>query len=194
MKKTFQLASLFTATFLTSTFALAEQAPKWDFVQATYATTEIDGAGELDLAGFGLSGSKLINESLFLAVSYQNISDTYMGSKLDFNTLMAGIGYRHALSTTTDVYGIASLVNADFDTSFDDDDDTGYSLSVGVRSMLTNSFELSGSIAYVDVFDDDDVSFAINALYYFNANLSVGASYGIADDVDTLGASIRYSF
>lgn len=202
MKKTFQISSIFVASLLASTCALAEQAPKWNFVQATYAAVEIDDASELDLSGFGISGSKLINENLFIAASYQNISDDMVilnnNLKLDFTTLMAGIGYRYSLSNSTDAYGILSLVNAEVSASYfgekDSEDDTGYSLTAGVRSMVTDAFELSGSVAYVDVFDDDDVSFAVNAFYHFNANLSAGASYSITDDANTLGASVRYSF
>ncbi len=202
MKNILQLSSIFATSLLASTCAMAEQAPKWDFVQATYATVEIDDASELDLAGFALSGSKLINENFFVAASYQNITDdmVILNSKLnlDLTTLMAGIGYRYSLTNTTDVYGVLSLVNADISASYDGekdgDDDTGYSLTAGVRSMITDSFELSGSVAYVDVFDDNDTSVAVNAFYHFNANFSVGASYAIADDVDTLAASVRYSF
>lgn len=194
MKKTFQLSSIFATSLLVSTCVLAEQAPKWDFVQATYATVEIDEIDELDLAGFAISGSKLITKNLFIAAAYDNVSDTYYDNKIDMTNLTAGIGYRHSLSTTTDVYGIASIINQDIDTSFGGDDDTGYMLSVGVRSMLTDAFELSGSAAYGDIFDESDTSFAVSAFYHFNANLSVGASYAIADDTDTLAASVRYSF
>jgi len=199
MNNTFKLSSVFAASLLASTCALAEQAPKWDFIQASYTTIEIDEADWIDLSGFGISGSKLINENLFIAASYNNVSDSFHGFKVDITNLSAGIGYRHGLTATTDFYGIASIIAQDVDTYYDGegddgDDDTGYMLTAGVRSMLTDNFELSGSVAYGDIFDESDTSFALNAFYHFNANLSVGASYAIADDTDTLGASVRYSF
>ena len=202
MNKTLKLSSLFVTSLLASTHALASQAPQWDFIQANYAKMEIDDLDTFDLAGFGLSGSKLINENFFVSLNYQQFSDSTViynsKIKLDTTSLSAGLGYRYGLSTNIDVFGKVSFENVDANTSFNGDkdsiDDTGYGLTLGVRSMVTDSFELNGSIAYVDIDDESETGFAVSAFYHFNANLSAGVGYNIADDVDTLNASIRYAF
>ena len=73
------------------------------------------------------------------------------------------------------------------------EDDNGYGITAGIRSMLSEQFELRGAIRYIDI-EDDETAFEIGADYFFTPQFSFGATYVIADDVDLLGVSARYTF
>jgi len=80
------------------------------------------------------------------------------------------------------------------------DDETGFGIGVGVRSMITSTFELSAKVDYVNIDSDDVVRAKADAFYYFTDNISVGVGYemyrpsDVDLDIDTLNASFRYSF
>lgn len=187
-----KLLTLMTAAFI-STSTLAES-PDWNFVEAGYASTDIDGLSEISPAGFSISGSKLLNENVFMAASYSRLSDDFQGIDFDLDQASAGIGYRYGLTPTTDVYVAASYESIEVSASGVSYDESGYGLTLGVRSMLTEVFELSGSIGYVDIADDSETGFTVAAYYDLTNQVSVGAHYSASADVDTTGVSVRYSF
>lgn len=191
MKKLLLASSLFLA--LGS--AQAAEAPKWDFVDASYLSTKADGDR---FNGLGLSASKLINENVFVlgSYSYQNIDEDQY--EADINGFSAGVGYRHAVAENTDVFGAVEYIYVDADAEVSgggsfSDSENGYGMKLGVRSMLTNEFEVQGVVNYVDL-DGSDTSFTVKGLYHFNKQFALGAGFTKADDADTLSATATYFF
>jgi hypothetical protein len=72
--------------------------------------------------------------------------------------------------------------------------ESGYGLEIGVRSMISEKFELRGSLQYVDIVDEAETAFGISALYNFTEHFSAGVGYSKSDDFDTLSASAVYFF
>ncbi|HAM19892.1 MAG TPA: hypothetical protein DCP70_15330, partial [Alteromonas macleodii] len=108
----------------------------------------------------------------------------------------AGVGYRYGLTQNTDFFGEVTYEYVNLDIELDSisgEDDNGYGITAGIRSMLSEQFELRGAIRYIDI-EDDETAFEIGADYFFTPQLSFGATYVIADDVDLLGVSARYTF
>jgi hypothetical protein len=75
-----------------------------------------------------------------------------------------------------------------------DDNGIGIGFGLGVRSRLTEKFEVDGSIGYVDIADESETAFGVSGYYYFTNELAVGAHYSSTADVSVYGASLRYSF
>ena len=74
------------------------------------------------------------------------------------------------------------------------DDENGYGLSVGVRSMLTDSIEIDGRLSYIDIADDSETAITLGARYYVNTNFSLGTRYTTREDLDYISLTARYSF
>lgn len=179
----------------------AAESPRWDSASISYQFVDID---DDELAGFGLSGSKLLGEDFFVVGSYLNASDfiqidMYGSSSvdIDFNTLSVGLGYRYAISQNSDFFSVVSYEDVDVKKSYqgnsESNSDNGYGLTIGLRSMFSENVELSGSIKYVDIADETETAFSVSALYNFTEQFSAGVGYSKADD-DTYSVSAVYFF
>ncbi len=172
----------------------AAESVRWDSASLSYQSVEID---EDKLTGYDVSGSKLIGEDFFIAGSYSSVSDDtdVFGAKVDvdFNTLSVGIGYRHAISSNSDLFGIVSYEDIEVEASFQgnsrDVSDNGYGLQAGIRSLVTQNIELSGSLNYIDINDESETGINVSAMYHFTNQFSIGAGYSKTDDVDSLSLS-----
>ena len=117
---------------------------------------------------------------------------------VDFNTLSVGLGYRYSLSKTTDLFGVLSYedmeVKASSQGNSESESDNGYGLQIGIRSMLSEKVELSGSLQYLDIADETETAIGVSALYNFTEQFSAGVGYSKSDDVDTITVSAVYFF
>jgi len=186
------LSTLCIAGFSSGT-AFAEQAPKWDFVQASYMKVDIDDT-DIEPSGLAIDGSALVGQDIFVMGTYAALSDDIFGTDIDFNTMSLGLGYKHSVNNTTDVYGVLSYEYAEVEADGDDIDDSGFGLTAGVRSMVTDQVELSGVISYIDIADDSETSFGVGADYFFTPEFSVGVAFSTSSDASTTAINARYSF
>ena len=191
MKRTI-LASIFGALSLNA-FAAS---PSYDFVKAGYVQADIEDAGDFEPTGFQIQGFKSLNENVYLTGRYGQLGEDVSGVDIDLDYVSAGVGYRYGLTQNTDFFGEVTYEYVNLDVELDSisgEDDNGYGITAGVRSMLSEQFELRGAIRYIDI-EDDETAFEIGADYFFTPQFSFGATYVIADDVDLLGVSARYTF
>ena len=191
MKRTI-LASIFGALSL-NTFAAS---PSYDFVKAGYVQADIEDAGDFEPSGFQIQGFKSLNENVYLTGRYGQLGEDVSGVDIDLDYASAGVGYRYGLTQNTDFFGEVTYEYVNIDVELDSisgEDDNGYGITAGIRSMLSEQFELRGAIRYIDI-EDDETAFEIGADYFFTPQFSFGATYVIADDIDLLGVSARYTF
>ncbi|MBL4941767.1 MAG: hypothetical protein JKY81_08905 [Colwellia sp.] len=196
MNKKLFASALLSAGLLTTNIAFAQTAPNWDLVQASYIAMDIDEMNALDFTGFDLSGSKLINDNIFVVANYAALSDSVDGVNIDFDTYGVGVGYRYGLTNTTDAFVIVSLQSASVASTYGKADETGYGLTTGVRSMVSEQIELTGTLSYVsDSIDGtSETTFSATAFYHINSQFSVGAGYNTSSDASGYSFSARYSF
>ena len=191
MKRTI-LASIFGALSLNA-FAAS---PSYDFVKAGYVQADIEDAGDFEPTGFQIQGFKSLNENVYLTGRYGQLGEDVSGVDIDLDYASAGVGYRYGLTQNTDFFGEVTYEYVNLDIELDSisgEDDNGYGITAGIRSMLSEQFELRGAIRYIDI-EEDETAFEIGADYFFTPQFSFGATYVIADDVDLLGVSARYTF
>ncbi|MEC7480868.1 MAG: outer membrane beta-barrel protein [Pseudomonadota bacterium] len=191
MKRTI-LASIFGALSLNA-FAAS---PSYDFVKAGYVQADIEDAGDFEPSGFQIQGFKSLNENVYLTGRYGQLGEDVSGVDIDLDYASAGVGYRYGLTQNTDFFGEVTYEYVNLDVELDSisgEDDNGYGITAGIRSMLSEQFELRGAIRYIDI-EDNETAFEIGADYFFTPQFSFGATYVIADDVDLLGVSARYTF
>jgi opacity protein-like surface antigen len=182
---------------LFSTASLA-QSPTWNLIEAGYGQADIDGLDELSPSGFAIGGSSLLGENVFIQGSYSLLSDDISGVDIDLDQASVGLGYRYGLTETTDVYASASYEYIELSASgfgaSESLDDSGYGLTVGLRSRITEQLELNGAIGYVDIGDESETALGVSGHYYFTQNVALGLTYSSTADVSIYGISLRYAF
>lgn len=180
----------------------AAEGPNWNFIEGSYSKLDIDELSEMDPDGFGILGSFLISDDIFIFAGYTTTDDdfTMEGIKFDmeYDETLFGLGYVFYAVDTTDFYGVVSYIKPEVcagaageSICFDDD---GYGLGIGVRSMLDDRVELSARIDHIDIDGETDTSFTLGAGYFFTKNFSVGLNYSKNDDANMYGISCRLSF
>jgi len=195
MNKLVKLSVLAAAT-LTASHAFAA-APKWDLVEVSYVNSNFDSDfanGDFEPDGFAFAGSKLLNDNFYLTGSYTSLSDEINRIDFDLDFLNLGFGYRTDLTANTDWYATVSYVRADAETSNGgSEDDNVVGLSTGVRSMLSDNFELLGEVSHIDT-DGSETTFRVGAYYYLNNNFALSTGFATSNHRTTWNLGLRYAF
>lgn len=182
------------ALMLSSATAMAE-GPSYSYIQASYQKVDIDlGAGlDADGDGFGVAGSVAINDNWFVFAGY---ASSELESVVDLDQTTLGGGWNSAISETTDWF--ATLAYIDLGVSargFGSASDSGFGVSVGLRSMLNPNLELYGSLGYSDLGDGGDGTAVTAGLWYtVTGNLALGLGLDVSEDVTGYGVGIRLYF
>ena len=181
----------------------AADKPNWNTVGLSLNLSELD---TQDLEGFGISGSKLITNRVFVIGSYDSVGtsveafsgNTIVSADVDLNTLSAGVGYRHPVAPTTDLFGVLSYENIEAEASLgslsDSDDNNGYGVTIGVKAAVTSAIELTASVGMVEIEDESENRTKVSGKYQFNNKFSVGAGYESFSDLDTVSLSANMNF
>ncbi|KPD22520.1 MULTISPECIES: outer membrane protein [Idiomarina] len=190
----------------TSTSALADS-PNWNKLQASYIDTDIETPIDEDISmdGYAVSGSLSLNESIFILANFDSVGDESEFGDVDLDSLNAGIGFNHGITESTDIFATVTYEKLELVGSVDDIgsesfDESGYGAGLGVRSMLTDFLELSVKADYLDIDDENAIRYDASAFFHLTENLSLGVGYKLYDldeidqDIDTVAATVRYSF
>jgi hypothetical protein len=157
----------------------------YNFVELDYLDVDLGGASG---DGFGIGGSFQFSDNWFFLASYGDV-DFDPGS---LERVVAGFGYKHAVSETTSLFG--DLTYQDFDGPGGSVD--GYGVDVGVRHAMLTNLELNGGLNYIDLGSsiDGEVGFNVGGTFYFTPSFGLGINYGDIDDVETLSAGVTFDF
>lgn len=177
------------AVLAVAPMAVSAASPSYNYVDVGYVSADLDNGPSLD--GYGLEGSFAINENFHVVAGYAEVSK----SPFTLTTGSVSLGYNYAMTSTTDLVARAGWVNGRVKVSgFGSESDNGWGAQAGVRSMLSEQFELNGFVNYVDIFDDSDTSLEVGGVYHFTEVVGLGASVDFADDVTTWFVGLRLSF
>jgi hypothetical protein len=160
----------------------------YTYGDARIVVIEPDGGGSFD--GVKLAGSMQFQPQLFGVAALTAVGD----GPVDLTYVDLGIGFRSALQSNVDLVLIGGLIMAEIDTPGGGDDDTGLSLTGGVRGVATPQIEYGGYANYTSVFDDGDLTLTGEGLLHLNRQLALAASLGLSDDATTLTLGARWSF
>jgi len=168
----------------------------YNFVELGYQNAELDGdfAGiSVDGDGYGISGSFEVGESWFILASYDTLDFDF---GVDLDQLSIGGGFYMDLSDRADFYAALSYIQAEVSASgFGSADEDGYGVTVGMRGMVTDKVELSGSLSYSDLGDGaDGTAFGAGALYSLTDTFALGVGLETDDDVTIYGIGARFYF
>lgn len=190
MKKLLTIALLLS---MTSAFADGK-GPSWDFIELSYLEVDVDDT-DFSPSGFGLSGSTLLTDDIFLFAGYADASESVFGTDVDISTTTLGLGYRFAVNDTSDF--AVGLGYADAEAclgNFGCADDNGYAVLAIFATRIAENVELSFGAEYVDIGDESSTGTSITASYFFTDQFSLGLGWGTDDDVDTMSLNAKFHF
>jgi len=167
----------------------------YNYIQAAYQEVNIDvGAGfDVDGDGFAIGGSVEVNDDWFVFAGYSTFD---FESVVDLDSLTIGGGYHAPVSDKTDWFATLGYAQAEVSApGLGSEDDSGYAVSVGLRSMVSEKFELFGSLEYADLGGGaDGTSVAGGFWYSLSGNMALGFGVDIDDDVTAYGVGFRLYF
>ena len=162
----------------------------YTYAELRYVTQDPDGPGD-DIDGLRLGGSLQFRPQLFAVGALTSLSS----GPVDYDSIDLGLGFRTALQSNVDFVAIGGLIFADVEgPGGSGDDDSGISLTGGVSAMMTPQFELGGYVGYVDLYGDGDIGLTGEALFHVNREVTLLASLGLSDDVNTITLGGRWNF
>lgn len=180
MKKVLLTGLTATACFL-STNVLAESL--FTFIEYSKGTVDVDSSDDeyTSLSGaFETSGGP-----------YVAFESTEYGS---LDVMAVGAGVYSSVGSQSNLFGQLQYVEVDLGST----EETGFRLTAGLRTTISDRVELEGKVKYDDVFSETDSSFAVAARYYVTKNFSIAANYDTAEiadyNFDAMFVSLRLSF
>jgi len=173
--------------------ALAEEL-SYSYIDLGYEAVEFDVAPGLNVDGdgFAIGGSFEGGDSWNVIAGY---GSTNFDFSVDLNEFIIGAGYHTPISDQVDFVAELAYVGIDVEvlgTSVLDDD--GIGASVGLRGMMSDVVELSGSINYVDLGGSGETSFDADAWFNLSPAFALGINAGFGDDVTSYGVGVRWYF
>ncbi len=171
---------------LAATSAIASDLD-YTYAELRFVDTEIDPA---DGDGIRLGGSYELQNNWLLVGEFSSLDFDF---NVDLTTLAVGAGYVHRYNEKADLVGYARLIRAEIDTPFGDNSENGFSVSGGIRGSITPQFEARALLNHVNI-EDSDTFIEVGGDYYFNDQISAGATLEFAGDADTLTIGVRWFF
>jgi opacity protein-like surface antigen len=185
--------------------------PSWTFVDLGYAeaSSSEELGGTEDISGYDLTGSFGFAGIWHINGTYGTISaEPVSGSDVDVDRYRIGVGVHPAITDSTDFVAEIGYTAWEVDVEGDPEPEA-IDLTLGVRSMITDQFELNGFLATqvgssdFGSPDDDFTNLApsLGGQYFFTDNLSVNLNYTwgdiqsvVAGSGDTARFGVRWSF
>lgn len=160
----------------------------YNYVEAGYVATDIDGGADRD--GWGINGSGAIAENFHIFGGYS--AQETDNESVDVDQWRVGLGYNYALASNTDLLARIAYDNYDIERLGDYD---GYSVEVGVRSALMPNFEGYALAGYEDGDEfDGDFYGRLGAQVKFNQNWGLSGDVKFADNDTQWFVGPRLSF
>lgn len=174
-------------------FASQAGTMSYTYIELGYVDTELDvGPTDLDGDGFALRGSLAVHENFFVFAGYEDLG---FERGVDSTTFHLGGGVRWPLGSKLDIVGRAAIMKSEIDFGGYDQDDNGFLLGAHLRAEVAPRLELEGGFDYVDLDDQGtDTVIALEGRYFFLDALAGALALQIADDANTIGINLRFTF
>jgi hypothetical protein len=174
----------------------------YDFVDLRYVQEDFDGT-DIGASGFALNGSTAIQQRAYVFGGFGRVETDRLEfngliGTLEFDTTRLGLGFRFQLQPGTEVNFAGALqrlkAKGTGDFSGGRSSDRGHDLSLGLRHLPMDRFEINLAIQYVEIEDTDETVLHFGGLLHLTPRFSLAASYAEGEDLATYTAGARLSF
>lgn len=181
-----------------SSSALAVENLNYNYIELGYETGEIDVLGtDIDATAFSGFGSYALTDSLAItagaATGEVETSDHGPVPDVDTRDIALGLTPHFSLKENVDLVIPVAIHRAKAKAGTVSDSETGYSIGIGVRALVTDMVELAASVQHIDI-EDDEQSIGGSARFHANESVSFALSASFGDDTSSVGISGRLSF
>jgi len=178
---------------------LAVDELSYTYVEGIYTKGEVDRMGtDVDFSRAGGLISYELTENFAATASglTGEVETTGIGAPRDIDTrdLAIGLTAHFPLFDNADLIVPVAIHHAKARAGSIKDSDTGYSIAVGVRALLTERIEVEGVLRHFDINSDDDQSLLGSARFHFTDALSLAVTGQFSDDVNSVGLNGRFTF
>ena len=174
--------TIITALAVATPLTLAAE-PSYNYLEGSYLN--LDG----DLDGFGVAGSVAVAPAVHLYGEFDHAED----GPLEVQTAVLAAGLNRGISDTTDIVGRLGWAKGWVDVGPVDADDDGVMAEVGIRSALSDAFEINGFLRHVDVADADP-SLSIGGVFGLSPAFGLAGDVEFTEDDTMYRVGLRYSF
>jgi hypothetical protein len=196
MKKTL----LAVALVLPVCAAHAVENLSWTQANVAYAVYSEDDFD--NFTGLSAGGTKLLDDNVFFTGQFESTSQVIDNIDLGLFRVSLGLGYRHAISETTDFFGKVTYENYTTSASKTSSgvttkvsiDYSGHAIEGGIRSLVTPKVELGASLSSLTIEGDSDTGLNLQATYHLNDVHSIGWSTSRFDGYSFTHLKWAYSF
>lgn len=183
MKK---LSFLFLLIAIVSTNVSAEP-PSYNYFSFGYAYWDMDDADEYNPRGLEFDGSRTITDSLYVAGDFTRVS----GHNNSTNIATLGLGYFHDFSENSSFFFEADIANIEPEHL---SNETGFELSAGIRSMLSENIEMKAAVEHLDIEHDEFTVYVVGGMYKFSETNGIYFDYKHEPDFQQFIIGLRREF
>jgi len=195
---------LIAGTLATVPLSAMAQSLSYDYLEGGYtkATLEDGDADDFDFDGFSVAGSGQFTDNLFVFGDYRFLeSDTVGGASADYNSGRVGLGLilpfsdkLHLNAGGGAAFGKFKYQGTGAAATPDDNDDTGYFVQGIARAQVLPSLEINGGYRFEKIFDRNESTGLIGAVFNFTPAFGVLGNYEFGDGTDRYTLGGRFSF
>lgn len=175
------------------------EVPSFSFVEVGSTELESDIVAG-DFSGFEIAASYELKDNFFLTGKHITTKDDATDLELETTTL--GLGYQYFLGDSTTLFMHLDFAGVVFDReNAGRFDEQGHQFGIGVKSQLTDRFEVEASLRYLDAGEVDatfglyNKSYALVGVNFMVVdNFSVYADYEAEEDGNRAAFGFRYDY
>lgn len=177
--------------------------PSFDYVDIAYTITTEDNQAsvfdDVEVEGARLILSKELSHEFFTDFTYHLIDDEVKiangdGIAVELKEMSVGLGYNHKVTVKTDIYAKVSFEMTEATALGLTNDETGYSISVGLRNKTASWLELSSEVKFKDVQEETETSLELGSRFEFTDMFSIGVGFSLQEDVEQVHVGMRFTF
>jgi hypothetical protein len=196
-------ATFILISFLMPCLSFAAPPPdeiRYSFVSIGLTGGEID-AGltqDVDFSQASVTGSWGVhpNIALFGGIAGGEIQTSDLGPFTDIDTAAVSLGLvpHFPLGSKVDILIPVAYEWVELDDGFTTIDDSGYSIGIGIRALVSPSWELAVGITHVDIGDDDDQTVGGSVRWHIVKLFSLSLGARASGDVSAVTLGGRFTF
>ena len=192
------LRSVLIISTLASSSSVLGKEISYDYIQGGFINT-LSSDPVPNGEGFEFSGSFSVMSNIAITAGYES-TDFDKQSGIDADTAAFDLGvtaHNSTFAPGASLFVNLSVLGGEVEASGATSSyeyDTGYAVSIGLRSMVTDLFEIDTALSREDLFDDHDASFGFAGRIYASEKLSFGAGYVVSRNAESLEFNARVDF
>lgn len=173
----------------------------------TISNIEYDGINDENDAGtLSLSGSVSATNNLAISGSigvtaYDDASycENFVCDNSNQTSVLIGLIPHFPIGKNVDILIPLNLIYSDFDGNNGfSDNDTGFTVGLGIRALVNPSLELGAQLTHVDIYSNDSQSLTASARWHISGLFSLALGFSNADNnsskTTATNISMRFSF